>query len=669
MNLNLLNRQRKLLKILIAQESWITGANLKDKLDITDRTVRNDIKDINHELKKFGNCLIDSVRGTGYRIAVNDKDKILKLLDSSNNAMMNMNETKEERIRNLAIQVLLSSNPISLYDLEDQMFISRTRLEAVIKSINDKCSQKGAGAIIQRSKNSIFANCGEMTRRALIQDFIVLDVGESGDLLEEGNVFFNREAIEVIGACIHEIFEKDSINLADMESMKVNIYLYIQKIRIESGNILKSAPSSYHEAKNQMIEAISNKIADNMEKNFEISYPSQERAAIALYLSNIRTINTSKLTKETLVATIEPRYIVIVEELLNDIKNEFLLNLTQDEKLFVDLVTHIRFSIGMEGNAAQSCNPILGTIKNKYPFIFELSTYIWHRFYDIFGIELSEDQLSFIAAHLGAAIERLENTKSSSNFSIAVCSNMNRSIVRFLMAKLYSLYGNSINIRGPYPVYNTKKMLQENPSMVLTTTSASLFRDAAMPVIRISPTLEASDILAINNTVGKLKRNSVLFKLPHGIEQYFEKDLFFPQMSFNSQYDLLKFLSEKIIERGYASNDLLANILEREKMAPTSFANMIAMPHPIQTCVYKTVIGVATLDKAILWGNQDVRLVFLLAVRSSDMKYLNSFFDITVDLAQNKKKVQELIGTKDFTKFLKELASESSELPISVRRA
>jgi lichenan operon transcriptional antiterminator len=632
------------------QEGWITGGTLGKKLNITDRTVRNDIEDINYELKKNNCCHIHSVRGKGYQIAVNDRNKIFQLFDKDN-----INETTEGRVRNLAIRILFSNQPINLDDLEDQMFISRTRLEVVIKSINSRCKQKGLGNIVQHNKNSIFANCDEITRRTLIQDFIALDIGEAGDVLEDGYGFFSKKSMEDIGMCVHEILEEDAIDLTDIEITKITINLYIQRIRIASGKILKYMPSDYNKLKNEMANIISNKIADSMEKLFGMSYCIQERITIAVCVSGMRIIKADKLTKEKLIATIEPCYIVIVEELLNDIKNNFLLDLTQDENLFIDLVMHIRFSIGIKENDINNCNPILDTIKNRYPFIFELSTYIWHRFYDIFGFKLSEDQLSYIAVHLGAAIERLEGTKSSSNFSIAVCSNMSTGIVRLLMAKLYSLYMNSINIIGPYPIYNTKGMFKEHPSMVLTTTSASLFENATVPVISISPMLEAADILAINSMISKVKRDLVLFKLPDGIEKYFEEDLFFSQMNFNSQYEVLEFLSGKITEKGYVPDDFLTSTLEREKMAPTTFSNMIAMPHPIQICAYKTVIGVMTLNKPILWGNQNVRLIFMLAMRSSDMKYLNGFFDIIVDLVQKKKRVQKLIDTKDFTEFLKEL--------------
>ena len=50
-------------------------------------------------------------------------------------------------------------------------------------------------------------------------------------------------------------------------------------------------------------------------------------------------------------------------------------------------------------------------MKNRYPFVFELSTYIFTRFYEALGIELNENQLGYIAAHLGAALERLEKDR------------------------------------------------------------------------------------------------------------------------------------------------------------------------------------------------------------------------------------------------------------------
>lgn len=255
---------------------------------------------------------------------------------------------------------------------------------------------------------------------------------------------------------------------------------------------------------------------------------------------------------------------------------------------------------------------------------------------------------------MGAALERLENRKTGNELKIAVCSNMNMGVIRLLMAKLHSLYTN-MQIIGPYPVYDTERMIGEKPAMILTTTSSNLFRDIKIPTITISPVLEVGDVIAINNNIGKLKRDAVVYGISDGIEQYFDKDLYFPQLEINSREEAIEFLCEKVVKKGYASEELFANTLEREKIASTIFANQIAMPHPMRVCAYKTVVAVASLKKAVSWGTLNAKLIFLLVVRGGDMKYMNSFFDLTSKLVWDKKKVKKLVDIGKFDEFISEL--------------
>lgn len=48
----LIERQKKILTLLLTSKEWITGAEIARRLGITDRTVRKDIRDINEELKR-----------------------------------------------------------------------------------------------------------------------------------------------------------------------------------------------------------------------------------------------------------------------------------------------------------------------------------------------------------------------------------------------------------------------------------------------------------------------------------------------------------------------------------------------------------------------------------------------------------------------------------------
>lgn len=645
----LLERQRKILGLLLANEQRMTGSQIAQMIGITDRTVRNDIKDLNEGLKEYPDSYVESIRGKGYLLVSKHKEELLKQVEQSNS-----NETTKGRLCNLALEILTVDEPILLDDLETDFFISRTPLETSIKCINEQCSQESKNNVIRRKNNAVYAECSEEERRSLIRKYIVLSSEYSGDFFRDEYGVLDKDYVKALMNHICRVLAKQGMQLTDKDMMEVVLFLYIQNMRILKEAYVTIADDKKWDCVPRMIRKIAEELVDILEKDMKVIYPEREVIFLAYYLCDVRMMKADRFTKKEIEAIIEPRYLVIVEEMLNDIKNDFMLDLMQDEELFVDLVLHIRFSIKFGKDSAHQENPLLDTMKNRYPFVFELSTYIFTRFYEALGIELNENQLGYIVAHLGAALERLENRKTGNELKIAVCSNMNRGVIRLLMAKLHSLYTN-MQIIGPYPVYDTERMIGEKPAMILTTTSSNLFRDIKIPTITISPVLEVGDVIAINNNIGKLKRDAVVYGISDGIEQYFDKDLYFPQLEINSREEAIEFLCEKVVKKGYASEELFANTLEREKIASTIFANQIAMPHPMRVCAYKTVVAVASLKKAVSWGTLNAKLIFLLVVRGGDMKYMNSFFDLTSKLVWDKKKVKKLVDIGKFDEFISEL--------------
>lgn len=643
----LLERQKKILTILLSCDGWITGEKIGRALGITDRTVRNDIRIINEELQKYTDSVVESIRGKGYFLVSKERNILLEKLEK-----MDVGETTEGRLYSIALEILMSEEPVPLDDLEEEFYISRTTLEAVIKSINDIFLESLGSNLIVHKKNAVFTKVDEEKRREVVRRFIAVQEAEITDVIKDEYGYLDKEYTSVLIKLIRKVLAKHGLQLTDQDMIDTVLFLYIQTTRVPQGGELKE---SIYEKPPKILQRISDEIFNLLEEKHKKKYGKTERKRFAVWLCDIRMMRAERFTKKEIEAIIELKYLVIVEELLNDIKNEFMLDLTRDEELFVDLVLHIRFSIKFGKSSVHQSNPLLDTMKNRYPFVFELSTWIFGRFYDVLGIELNENQLGYIAAHLGAALERLETQQARSDFKIAVCSNMSIGVVRLLMAKLHSLYMNSVEISGPYPVYDMGKMLEEKPSLILTTTSANLFQHTSLPVITILPTLEAEDVLTINREISRLKREKVVFGLPDGIEKYFEEDLYFPQIELENRESVLEYLCNKIVQKGYASEELFTNTLEREKIAPTTFANQIAMPHPMRSCAYKTVIAVAVLKKPVFWGNLNVRLVFLLVVRGSDMRYMNSFFDLTSKLMWEKKKIKKLLSLSKFEEFIEEL--------------
>lgn len=399
----LLDRQKKILTLLISGNGWITGEKIGSALGITDRTVRNDIRIINEELQEYTDSVIESIRGKGYFLVSKERNILLEKLEKTD-----VGETTEGRLYSIALEILMTQDPIPLDDLEEEFYISRATLEAVIKSINDIFLESLGSNLIVHKKNAVFTKVGEEKRREAVRRFIAVREAEITDVIKDEYRYLDKEYTRVLIKFIRKVLAKHGFQLTDQDMIDTVLFLYVQSTRVLQGAELKE---SVCEMPPKILQKISDEVFNLLEQKHKSKFGEIERTRFAVWLSDIRMMRAERFTKQEIEAIIEPKYLVIVEELLNDIKNEFMLDLTRDEELFVDLVLHIRFSIKFGKNSTHQSNPLLDIMKNRYPFVFELSTWIFGRFYDVLGIELNENQLGYIAAHLGAALERLETQK------------------------------------------------------------------------------------------------------------------------------------------------------------------------------------------------------------------------------------------------------------------
>ena len=136
-SLNLTLRQRKLLHTIQNRKDMITGQELAGLLNASARTIRSDVVMINHELKPYG-ASIESIRSKGYFFTAEDPDSIRKL-----NRIETAFFTREDRIRTLALELCIAEEPLSCFDLEDEMFISHTTLENDIRLLRLRYMMNG----------------------------------------------------------------------------------------------------------------------------------------------------------------------------------------------------------------------------------------------------------------------------------------------------------------------------------------------------------------------------------------------------------------------------------------------------------------------------------------------------------------------------------------------
>lgn len=78
---------------------------------------------------------------------------------------------------------------------------------------------------------------------------------------------------------------------------------------------------------------------------------------------------------------------------------------------------------------------------------------------------------------------------------------------------------------------------------------------------------------------------------------------------------MLEYLCNILHERNLIDYTFLPAIYEREKIAPTAFGNLVAIPHPIVPKSRKIFLTVCTLKKPILWAGKQVQFICLISIK------------------------------------------------------
>ena len=130
-----------------------------------------------------------------------------------------------------------------------------------------------------------------------------------------------------------------------------------------------------------------------------------------------------------------------------------------------------------------------------------------------------------------------------------------------------------------------------------------------------------SKIFQLLNQLDKARYHEKFQKM---MEHLIQKKLFYRKDHVADGEEAIEYLCNELIKEGLADEDYKANVIKRERISATSFVQGFAVPHAIETSTSESCIATLTLDKPVQWGNFEVRLVILLAIRGEDNQLMST---------------------------------------------
>lgn len=643
-------RQKKLLKILINEEDYISVDQLMDQLAVSKRTVHNDLckvedflSDYHIELKR------KSKHGVKIEASVSKKESLLYYLD------IHKEETDilSTKIRRMKIYSRLLSNNegTSLNKLADEFMVSKTSIVSDLDIIEKQVQKFNLSLIKDRKGTRIEGNEIDI-RHALSQlasDFVQLEFEEDQiepkvSRLDLSTYYrlknlFNIDAIEKIEKIISEAEQRLGYVINDLSYVNLITHLLILIKRVDNDTLYtkETANQIYQAEVIDKTMAIANYIAVAIAQEFDIELPEGEVQYIHQYLvcSGIQS-DFMHLNIENHLLDIKEEHIELVNQLIEFVSVAIHCPLQEDKELKISLMTHIVPLLQRIKYHVKLDNPLINEIKVQYSAMFSIITLAVEMIDNQTLHNLSQDEIGFLTIHFQAAVERSMQQKNV----IIVCPEG----IGFskLIAHRIERFISSIVIKDIVSLNQLQQIDLKEIDFVISTVP---IKECAKPVVLVSSFLSEMDIRGINNfLVDHVSEQKQYYQ---HLGKIIDETVVHVQLDFDNKDDVLSYLCDELHKHHYVSENYKESVFRREKIMATDLGNNIAIPHGSEKEIIKSKIVIATLKKPILWNQHQVQIIFMIAMNMKEPQVTKNTLKDLYAVMDNKQAMQVLLEAKD----------------------
>lgn len=624
-------RERNYLEIL-TEDEYIASEDIALKLDISGRTVRNELKELNQILGMHGAKVISKPK-FGFSLIVEDRKSYQEYISKIKNVKLNnIPRTSQERVNFLMGYLLQIHSYIKIEDLCEILYISKTSISQDLKQVREQLGEYNL-KLNSKPNHGIKVEGSEFDFRLCIANY-AMNIDE---ILQTDPVKGNRvEYLKIIASILTSSFETENYSISDTAFQNLIIHIYTALRRVEDNNYVPMNEHLEDLVKEKDIN-LAQDIIKKLESAFHIDMPKNEIYYIAIHLAAKETIYQNKSKKNMVI---NDKINNIVTEMLKEVKETYKINFFDDLELRMSLALHlIPFQVRMEYSMIAH-NPIIKDIKTRATLSYNIAVSACNVLEKIYKKTVSDSEIGYFALHFNLALERKKNNIDKKNIVI-VCSS-GRGTAKLLSYRFKEEFNKYLNNIVTTDILNLRNIDFKDVDYVMTTVPISF--SIPVPILEITYFLEDSELETIKDFFEQDSNQSLL--------NYLDSKLYITNVDLNSKEEVLQYMVKKIKEvKADIPDNFYEAIMERERLSPTEFGNMVALPHPYKVITEDTFISLLILNKPIIWDKKKVQMIYLMSITNKDGRDLQYLYKVTSKLFSNKKYIKELIQSKDYYMF------------------
>jgi len=627
-----------LVKELLKQPDKVTAKQLSVILNISERSVRNYVNQINY----FEKDLIDSKRG--YSI---QKERARLLLQQNKTELP---QTPAERVNYIITELLKKDSEgqqrIDLYELSEQkMFVSYETVKKDMIKVNKRLKEFNLYAVLTNSSVSIEGK--ELNKRKLLSSILFEAFNQNVLSLSIVQKAFPDYDLELLQKIIKEQCKHYHYFINDyaMLNLVLDIVISMDRIRKNCTFYTHTPEKRYYGVREA---ELSRRIAKEIEKSFNIEYSGVELEELTVMLiGHLMKVDFDTLNQHNVVQMVGTECIDLVKKLLDYLNENYYIN-SENEDFIIKFTMHISNLLTRLKYNYTIKNPLTNHIKNSCPLIFECSVGIANQIEKLTGNRVNEDEIAYIALHIGGNLETYEADKNK--ISCICLFPQYYDFTDKVIEKLQEKFSQSIVIKEV--AASEKELMPMKPEELLITT-VQVEHVAGRKEVLVNPFLSDRDISAIRENIDTIKLEKKKVRLRELLVQISDATLFGKNLNFPNREEAICHMVKSMEQKQYVEREFIDEVFEREHHSSTAFG-CIAVPHSLRMNAKKTGVFILLNDKPIPWDNQScgVNIVLMFAIARSDRAIFHEVFDNLVVLLLENLNSSRVLRCNTYDEFI-----------------
>lgn len=678
-------RYFEIINLVINSNDEITVKDISNLYNITERSIRYDIDELNVFFQEKNNKDIIEIN--------NNRLKILYSENEIEDIVENIKEkeyflSENERVNILSYEIFLSKNEFILQYFTEKYNLSKTTVRYSLKELNKIISEYGL--VIDMNNNRGYKIIGSEIN---IRKYMINILREYIKNTKEKKIeydplkkiiqkFYKKSRIEESKSTINKILDYTGKTISDEAFETLQLFLFISVIRNKNGHEIEE------DVENEIFLSKTkefSKIREILEKIENIKEKDIHYFVDFFLGSYSYNLEYSYFLNWILIESLIDQFIKLLSDKLK-------VNLTEDKILRKELLNHIKPAIYRMKNKFKLTESILSEVKKQYMELFIKTKSSLKIISDFIDLSFDEDEAAFITVMIQRAIMRNNpSTLLKKDPNILIVCGLGYSSSRFLYENINNRFQVNIIDIIPFNQLENYNYLKKADIIISTLD----FKLDGMDVITVNAVMNEKDILKLKNyglpeKKSKIKLSELLSIIKKVSDETELKKQLIRNFGENIYDDMgeksetgksfVELLSEKSIKLNVAANNLdeiieitgqtmIDSGLVKEEYTDELKNQIIQygkyilvgdktiLPHgQLLKNVRETGFSLITLKKGIDFFGSEIKIVICLASRNKD-EHLRAILELNRYLKNpdfenellNKENSEELT---DYLKFL-----------------